>query len=1012
MDEKEPKMKIKEEEKKPPSISYYDKDEVDNLVKSGLYNNNSPCTFRFREMDEQYKDTHKDKSKKKAVANKFLKFHVNQVDELKNRIRNKGSEVNRDSDNIKLLLKANNAIANLPKYQVATTQLYAMSPAEIRKKATTIINSTNKKEGEITHGLFDIRMGPIDSKLICPECNRNDKGCSGHFGYIELPEKIVNPLYKKEIILVLQCICPFCGDTYINQEIFDALGFSKIPKNKLLKQVAEISEKFLHKTHNHGYARIKYDKAFKGSKLCFTTEEGNTPLTYIRSPNNMEGLFEAVPPEKFKLLGLSGATHPVNFITDVIVCCPPCIRPPSIVNGKQIDHPLTERYGNILSSIIKLRDHVGNNVERNNQMDKLYDHIESIINGPVKKPGLKVPLKESGILGNLGTKKGLIRGHMMGKRVDNCGRTVAGPAFEVNQGEVIIPKYATKILLVPIKVHKYNLKEVREEFKKGVYKFMKARGISMKAAIPITEKNIKDNLPMIGDEFLRYIKTGDHVLEGRQPSLHAESILGFRAVIGEHDTTKIPSWINSPFNADFDGDELTFHVLQNVRAWAEGETVMDSKYHIMNVQSNRPMMALAYHGLMGSFLMTTSWEVQGVKNEVIIPEKRWHEAVSLLNDSYRKSSLEERLRRHHINPRSGRALFSLTLPTNFTYSGGGIEIIDGILVKGVLKKANVGLKVLSLVQILAKMYSIKEASRFINDAQKIADWFVMWSGLSIGYKDFDANRKEVIKMLKKDLNKMQVEYFNLGERPKDSIHLFFWMRALHGIVDKTKINGKKIGEKYLLINNTLNILSDEHGCGAKGSTGNTSQLTGSLGEQFIGSDIPTYKLKNKTRCLPFYPPNDVSLESMGYVVNSYMDSISPSASMFHQMASRITLIDTARNVSDIGYTHRRVEKSLEPIVINCFSFVASTDGRLFQPIFGAGLNVAKTMPVRTKRVGEKIFFCNFQDEARLLNRIYERKVLGLESPQKSSVKVKTPFELFKEKHGRYPKFSELTELNE
>lgn len=995
---------------------YYNPDTVESLVKDELemYKSNrippkSVVSFLDKELLYEASDIIA------RTKNKRMQSRLEEIDPMiafkVKELAEKKPDVEEDEIRRELIFETNSQLSKLPKYEVSDIQIYCMTATEIREKATVIINSTNKEYG-MTNGLFDKRMGSTVRRDLCVICNRDDQGCGGHMGYFELPEKIVNPVFKKECIYSLQCICPYCGELYINEKFFYALSLDKVPKKKLLKIVAELSVKWLWKLHGHDIAKTVYEKDFRESRLCFTVDTGSGKIEkFTRSVANMEKIFSAVPKDKYKLIGFTGATTPLNFLTDVWVCCPPHIRPPRIVNGKIADHPMTERYINILTCLIRLQKHTGTKLDRDKQFDNLYAFIESIAFGPEKKMGMKVPLKESGIFGELKTKKGTLRGHMMGKRVNNCGRTVAGPGFELNIGEVMIPRRSAKnTLLVKVIVHKYNLPLVIKRYREGNYKFIIMKTVSAKGYFEIKERHIKEYTPEIGDILLRPVETGDRGLTGRQPSLHAESILAFNFVLNDWDTVKIHSSNNHCFNADFDGDEFTYHILQDVYAIAEAETIMNFKFHVMNVQSNRPMMALAFHGLMGSFLATNFWEIGGKRSEVTIPEKRWQEAISLLNDSYRKESLEERLKLHGVPLRSGRALMSLALPTNFTYSGSGLTIIDGVLKKGVLKKSNVGLKTLSIVQILAKMYSIKEACRFINDAQKLADWFVMWHGLSLGYRDFNANRNEVIKMLKKDVNKMQIEFYNLGPRPKEEIPFFFWMRTLHGIVDKSKINGKKIGDKYLPINNCLNILSEDRGCGAKGSLANTSQITGSLGEQFIGANIPTYEGRNKKRCLPFYPSNDVSLESIGYVIEGYMDGINPASSLFHEMASRITLIDTARNVSEIGYTHRRVEKSLEPILISWFGFVSSTDGRMFQPMFGAGFNISKVIPVKTPRTGDKIFFCNFEDEANLLKRIHERK-LGINDKKRIKFIEKTnEYKSFKTRTGRFPRFSEIEEV--
>lgn len=975
-----------------------------------------PIDHNFLSLDLQCSTSDGPKKKKNYCDRNFSAPQLDQITAFKiQEDAKKLLELENIEDKRKTIIGTNVLLSQLPKCEIIKSQLYVMSPEEIKTKAVVNISSIVAEPG-LNHGLFDKRMGSVSKNDICITCSRDDRGCGGHFGYIELPEKIVNPMFKKQCIWALQCICPYCGDTYIDEKMFKALKLHLIPKKKLLKIVAELSEKWLYLLHDHeGIAKIIYDKEFKGRTLSYTC---GTDKKFNRSIANMSKIFQSVPDEKWKLIGFPGKTKPYNFITDVIPCAPPHIRTVSIVNDKKMDHPLTERYMNILKSIIKINQHTGGRVEKDNQLDCLYSAIESIAYGPEKKLGVKTPLKEAGILLGLGTKKGIIRGNMMGRRVDHCGRTVAGPAFESNMGEVLIPESGAKVLLVPIMVHQYNINQVIKDYREKKYIYMVMKLVSSKGMFTIGEKQIKEYTPRIGDVLLRHLKTGDRLLCGRQPSLHAESIQAFNAVVHEWDTIKIPNYMNHALNADFDGDELTYHILQTTMAMAEADTIMNSKYHIMNIQSNKPMMAMAFHALMAPFLATKFWIIKGVRKEITIPEKRWNEALSLLNDSYRKKSLDTRSRRNGIDMRSGRALFSVCLPTNFTYTGSGLTIIDGIITKGTMKKSNIGLKVLSLVQIICKMYSIKEACRFINDMQKISDWFIMWHGLSMGYKDFNCNRKEVVKMLKKDVNEMQIEYFNLGPRPKDEIPLFFYMRSLHTIVDKTRSNGKKIGEKFLPDNNILNILSEDKGCGAKGSLNNTSQITGSLGEQFIGANIPIPDLKGKTRCLPYYVSNDISLESIGYVIHSYMDGITPPASLFHEMASRITLIDTARNVSEIGYTHRRVEKSLEPIIINWLFLVVSSDGRLFQPIFSAGWDIGKSLEVSSKRTGKRIFFCNFEDEAKLLCRIHERKVLGI-TPENEElglvkrrakiIKADDEFHTFKKVNGRFPKFSELEE---
>jgi hypothetical protein len=89
--------------------------------------------------------------------------------------------------------------------------------------------------------------------------------------------------------------------------------------------------------------------------------------------------------------------------------------------------------------------------------------------------------------------------------------------------------------------------------------------------------------------------------------------------------------------------------------------------------------------------------------------------------------------------------------------------------------------------------------------------------------------------------------------------------------------------------------------------------------------------------------------------------------------------------------------------------VTSTDGKMFQPFFNSIWKVDKIIPVKNDKIGEKLYFCNPKDEADLMNRIYERKVLGYDGPKPKARPPLSFCEKFKKQNGRFPKFSELSD---
>ena len=77
-----------------------------------------------------------------------------------------------------------------------------------------------------------------------------------------------------------------------------------------------------------------------------------------------------------------------------------------------------------------------------------------------------------------------------------------------------------------------------------------------------------------GDIVERHLIDGDVVLFNRQPSLHRLSIMALYAKVMPHRTFRFNECICSPFNADFDGDEMNLHLPQTEEAKAEALVLM------------------------------------------------------------------------------------------------------------------------------------------------------------------------------------------------------------------------------------------------------------------------------------------------------------------------------------------------------------------------------------------------------------------------------------------------------
>lgn len=83
----------------------------------------------------------------------------------------------------------------------------------------------------------------------------------------------------------------------------------------------------------------------------------------------------------------------------------------------------------------------------------------------------------------------------------------------------------------------------------------------------------------------------DIVLFNRQPSLHKLSIMCHRAKILPHRTFRFNECVCTPYNADFDGDEMNLHLPQTEEARAEAWILMGNKYNLVTPRNGELLIA-------------------------------------------------------------------------------------------------------------------------------------------------------------------------------------------------------------------------------------------------------------------------------------------------------------------------------------------------------------------------------------------------------------------------------------
>jgi len=203
------------------------------------------------------------------------------------------------------------------------------------------------------------------------------------------------------------------------------------------------------------------------------------------------------------------------------------------------------------------------------------------------------PIKS--ISARLKGKEGRVRGNLMGKRVDFSARTVITPDPNLGLDQVGVPRSVAMTLTYPERVTNFNIDKLRKLVQNGPNEHPGARFIIRddggRINLAYAQSNMDQHLQP-GYTVERHLNDEDVIIFNRQPTLHKMSMMGHRVKVLPWSTFRMNLSVTSPYNADFDGDEMNLHVPQSLRSRAEIEEMMMVHKNILTPQSNSPVMGI------------------------------------------------------------------------------------------------------------------------------------------------------------------------------------------------------------------------------------------------------------------------------------------------------------------------------------------------------------------------------------------------------------------------------------
>ena len=698
-------------------------------------------------------------------------------------------------------------------------------------------------------------------------------------------------------------------------------------------------------------------KAQKGDDENEAQQPEKKPIT----PQMALNIFRHMSAEDIKNIGLSNDyARPEWMIITVLPVPPPPVRPSiktDAGDGPAGEDDLTYKLGDIIRA---------NGNVRRGEVEGTPAHIieefETLLQFHVATymandtAGQPQALQKSGrpvkaIRSRLKGKEGRVRGNLMGKRVDFSARTVITGDPNLSLDEVGVPRSIARTLTYPETVTPYNIHKLHQLVKNGPNEHPGARYVIRDTGERIDlryHKRAGDISLQYGWKVERHIVDGDYIIFNRQPSLHKESMMGHRVRVMPYSTFRLNLSVTSPYNADFDGDEMNLHVPQSEETRAEVNQLCMVPLNIVSPQRNGPLMGIVQDTLCGIYkicrrdvflnqdqvmnilLWVPEWDGIIPQPAIVKPFPMW----------------------------TGKQIISLVIPSglNLGRAGedgfapiddSGLLISNGELMYGLLNKKIVGASSAGIIHIVYNEKGPEAAMAFFNGAQTVVNYWLLHNGFSIGIGDTIPDR-ETIKHIEDAVNKQKAEVSEITKSATESV-----LDTLPGMnvretfesrvskaLNKARDDAGTETEKSLKdLNNAIQMARS----GSKGSTINISQMTAVVGQQSVeGKRIP---FGFKYRTLPHFTKDDYSPESRGFVENSYLRGLTPTEFFFHAMAGREGLIDTAVKTAETGYIQRRLVKALEDVMAKYDGTIRNSLGDIVQFIYGEdGLDGATIEP--------------------------------------------------------------------
>ena len=617
---------------------------------------------------------------------------------------------------------------------------------------------------------------------------------------------------------------------------------------------------------------------------------------------------------------LHSGNKPEWMIMEALPVLPPDLRPlVPLEGGRFATSDLNDLYRRVINRNNRLRrllDLNAPDIIVRNEKRMLQESVDALLDNGRRGKAVTGPNRRQlkSLADMIKGKQGRFRQNLLGKRVDYSGRSVivVGPTLKLHQCG--LPK-----------------KMALELFRPFIYSKLELRGLA--TTIKQAKKLVEMEEPEVWDILEEVIR--EHpVLLNRAPTLHRLGIQAFEPVLVEGKAIQLHPLVCTPYNADFDGDQMAVHVPLSVEAQLEARTLMMSSNNVLSPSNGEPIIVPSQDIVLGLYYMTREKvnELGEGKAFADVSEvRRARDAGALALHA----KIKVRIREVHFNEEgerqetfnltdttAGRALLSEILPDGLPFE----------LVNQTMKKRAIS----SAINEAYRGVGLKDTVIFCDKLMYTGFSMAAKAGVSIGVDDMVVpdSKSTTLDAAELEVKAIQTQHsqglLTDGERYNKVVDI--WTHASDRVagemMDELSVeqvvnaDGERVEQESF---NSIYMMADS---GARGSHAQIRQLAGMRGlmAKPDGSIIETPITANFRE---------------GLNVNEYFISTH---------GARKGLADTALKTANSGYLTRRLVDVCQDLVVieeDC----GTTDGFLREAIVQGGEVV---IPLKDRILGRSV----------------------------------------------------------